>query len=243
VAVAHRSGYPHHVARRLALLCIALALVIAAPARAQTTERTITVTGVGSVSAPNDTASISLGVATTHYTAAAALSDTSRRTRHVFDALAAQGIAKDDIQTDEVGLQRSTRTVRKGKHRRRRVVYTASNSVIVTVRDVSKTGAVVQAAVKAGATNVEGADFFVSNSDALYRQALALGYDDARAKATVLAQRAGVTLGQVVSIQEGQDALPSGGSGDFSTPVSGAPPIAAGTATISAFVTVVYAIS
>jgi uncharacterized protein YggE len=231
------------VARRLALLCIALALVIAAPARAQTTERTITVTGVGSVSAPNDTASISLGVATTHYTAAAALSDTSRRTRHVFDALAAQGIAKDDIQTDEVGLQRSTRTVRKGKHRRRRVVYTASNSVIVTVRDVSKTGAVVQAAVKAGVTNVEGADFFVSNSDALYRQALALGYDDARAKATVLAQRAGVTLGQVVSIQEGQDALPSGGSGDFSTPVSGAPPIAAGTATISAFVTVVYAIS
>lgn len=229
--------------RRLVLLCTALALVVAAPARAQTAERTITVTGVGSVTAPNDTANISLGVATTHYTAAAALSDTSRRTRRVFDALAAQGIAKDDIQTEEVGLQRSTRTVRTGKRRKRRVVYTASNSVIVTVRDVSRTGAVVQAAVKAGATNVEGADFFVSNSDALYRQALALGYDDARAKANVLAQRAGVTLGQVVSIQEAPDTLPSAGSGEFATPVSGAPPIAAGTATISALVTVVFAFS
>jgi uncharacterized protein len=242
VAVADRSGYARCLARRLFLLCIALALVVAAPARAQTTERTITVTGVGSVTAPNDTANVSLGVSSTRNTAPGALAASSRRTRRVLDALATQGIAKDDIQTQEVALRRSVRTVRKGKKRKRQVVYTASNSLIVTVRDVSKTGAVIQAAVKAGATSVEGADFFIANSDALYRQALALGYDDARAKATVLAQRAGVTLGHVVSIQESQESLPSAGF-DLSAPASGAPPIAPGTATISALVTVVFAIS
>ena len=161
----------------------------------------------------------------------------------MLDALAAHGIATEDIQTQEVALRRSTRTVRRGKHRRRVSVYRASNSVSVTVRDISKTGTVIQAAVAAGATSVDGADFFISNADALYRQALALGYDDARAKANVLAQRSGVTLGQVVSIQETPQELPTSGFESFSAPASGATPIAPGTATITALVTVVFAIS
>jgi uncharacterized protein len=219
--------------------------VAAAPARAQTTtsdQRMITVTGVGSVTAPNDTANVSLGVATTRNTAAGALAATARRTRRVLDALAAQGIARGDIQTESVGLQRSVRTVRKGKRRRRQVVYRASNTLTVTVRDASKTGAVIQAAVKAGVTNVEGADFFVANSDSLYRQALALGFDDARAKATVLADRAGVTLGRVLSIQESAESIPTPASGDFAAPVASVP-IAPGMAAITALVTVVFAIS
>jgi uncharacterized protein YggE len=160
----------------------------------------------------------------------------------VLDALAAQGIAKDDIQTQTVGLGRTVR--RTGKHRRkRRVVYRASNSVDVTVHDVSKTGAVIQAAVDAGATGVSGVEFSASNSEGLYDQALGLAYDNARSKATALAARAGMTLDKPISIQEGQqDVFPEPG-GAQSAPAPTAPPIEPGTATVTAIVTVVFAMS
>jgi uncharacterized protein YggE len=216
--------------------------VAAAPARAQTAasdQRTITVTGSGLVDAPNDTAALGLTVRTRHSTAVRALADTSARTRRVLAALAAQGIASGDIQTQTVGVSRSLGPKR--RHGKRKVFYSASNSLSVTVRQASKTGAVIAAAVKAGVTRVEGIEFFPSNESGLYRQALGLAYDDAREKAALLADRADVTLGRPLSIIEGQDNFEpaSGDLQSFSTSV----PILPGTATISALVTVVFAIS
>jgi uncharacterized protein YggE len=121
------------------------------------------------------------------------------------------------------------------------VVYTASNGVSVTVRQISKTGAVIQAAVKAGATAIGRVEFFPSNEGALYRQALGLAYDDAHEKAQLLAERAGVTLGQVLAIQEGQDSFEPF-SAQLATPASDVP-IAPGASTIFANATVVFAIS
>jgi uncharacterized protein len=181
-------------------------------------------------------------VTTRHGTATGALADTSRRTRRVLDALAAQGIAKADIQTQTVGLGRTVR--RTGKQRRkRRVVYRASNSVDVTVHDVSKTGAVIQAAVDAGATGVSGVEFSASNSEGLYDQALGLAYDNARSKAAALAARAGMTLGDPISIQEGQQDVFAVSDFAQSAPAAAAPPIEPGTATITALVTVVFSMS
>jgi uncharacterized protein YggE len=228
---------------RLLLLAVAFCLVVAAPARAQTetpsNQRTITVTGSGSVTAANDTALLSLGVSTTRSTASKALAATSARTRRVLAALAAQGIAAEDIQTQAAGLRRSVQ--RATKHRKRKVVYIASNSVSVTVRSVSKTGAVISAAVKAGATHVGEIEFFPSNERDLYRQGLLLAYDDAREKAALLAERAGVTLGRPLSIFEGSDNFEpdAGGLSTNATPA----PIEPGTSDVGAFVTVVFAIS
>ena len=229
---------------RALFFCVALALAVAAPAGAQAPagQRTITVVGNASVTGPNDTATVSFGVTTRHRTATAALADTSARTRRVLDALAAQGIAKADIQTQTVGLGRTVR--RTGKHRRkRRVVYTASNSVDVTVHDISKTGAVIQAAVDAGATRVSGVEFSASNSEGLYDQALGLAYDNARSKAAALAARAGMTLGDPISIQEGQQDVFAVTDEVQSAPAAGAPPVEPGTATVTAIVTVVFAMS
>jgi uncharacterized protein YggE len=232
------------LALRALLISVALVLAVAAPADAQAPsgQRTIAVVGNASVTAPNDTATVSFGVTTRHSTATGALADTSARTRRVLDALAAQGIAKADIQTQTVGLGRTVR--RTGKHRRkRRVVYTASNSVDVTVHDVSKTGAVIQAAVDAGATRVSGVEFSASNSEGLYDKALGLAYDNARSKAAALAERAGMTLGDPISIQEGQQDVFAVPDQAQSAPAAGAPPIEPGTATVTAIVTVVFAMS
>jgi uncharacterized protein YggE len=227
---------------RISLLLVALALVAAAPASAQTAvsdQRSITVTGLGLVSSPNDTAALTLTVRTKHGTAAKALADTSARTRRVLAALAAKGIATEDIQTQVVSVSRSLGPKR--AHQRRKVIYTASNGLSVTVRQISKTGAVIQAAVKAGATAIGRVEFFPSNEGALYRQALGLAYDDAHEKAQLLAERAGVTLGQVLAIQEGQDSFEPF-SAQLATAASDVP-IAAGASTIFANATVVFAIS
>src|SRR3954470_1811159 len=237
-------GYGEDLTFRALFLCFALALALAAPAGAQLPagQRTIAVVGNASVTAPNDTATVSFGVVTRHGTATGALTDTSARTRRVIDALAGQGIAKADIQTQTVGLGRTVR--RTGKHRRkRRVVYTASNSVDVTVHDLSKTGAVIQAAVDAGATRVSGVEFSASNSEGLYDQALGLAYDNARSKATALAARAGMTLGDPISTQEGQQDVCAVPDEAQPAPAAGPPPIEPGTATVTAIVTVVFAMS
>jgi uncharacterized protein YggE len=221
---------------------VALALVAASPARAQTAasdQRTITVTGFASVTAANDTARLSLGVSSSRATATRALAATSARTRRVLAALAAQGVAAEDIQTQAVGLHRSVQ--RATKHRRRKVVYVASNSVSVTVRAVSTTGAVIGAAVKAGATHVGEIEFFPSNETDLYRQALGLAYDDAREKAELLAQRADATLGRPLSIVEGQDSFEPASNDLAATPSPA--PVEPGTSDVSALVTVVFAIS
>jgi uncharacterized protein YggE len=216
--------------------------VVAAPARAQTAasdQRTITVNGVGSVTAPNDTALLSVGVRTTHRTPGLALADTSARVRRVLAAVKAQGIAAADIQTQSVSLRRSVRP--RTKHSKRKVLYTASNDLGVTVTPVSKAGAVVSAAVKAGANHVGDIALFPSNETDLYRQGLGLAYDDAHAKAELLAQRAGVTLGDPLSIIEGQDSFEPSLS-DFGGGNASSAPVEGGTATVTAFVTVVYAI-
>jgi uncharacterized protein YggE len=218
--------------------------VVSAPARAQTAapdQRSITVTGTAQVTAPNDTAFLTLGVSTTHSTPALAVADTSRRTRKVLAALAAQGVAAEDVQTQSVSVRRSVR--RATKHRKRRVVYTASNNISVTIRSVSKASAVIGAALKAGATRVSDIGFFPSNESALYRQALVLSYDDAREKAQLLAERADVRLGEPISIVEGQDEFEPLSANALSTGGGEAVPILPGTATIFAAVTVVFAIS
>ena len=211
-----------------------------APASAQAADqRSITVTGTDAVETPNDAAALTFSVRVTRNTKAAALSAMGARNRRVTSALVAQGIARKDIQSQDVVLRRSVQP--RTKRHRRRIVYTAANSLNATLHDITKVDRVVQAAVRAGATGVEGIEFFVSNTDALYRQALGVAYDDAREKAQLLAQRAGVTLGEPISIVEGQDFFSSGFADLTASPTAGS--IEPGTGTVVALVTVVFAIS
>jgi uncharacterized protein YggE len=114
----------------------------------------------------------------------------------------------------------------------------------VTVHQISKTGAVIQAAVDAGATSFSGVDLSSSKVEDLYRQALGLAFDEARAKAQELADRAGATLGPAITITEGSPDFDTC-CGNQQNAVSGnvaVPPIAPGTTTVSAEVTVTFAL-
>ena len=158
-----------------------------------TTPDTVTVTGSGSVSAVPDRAEISAGVETRAPTAKAALSVNGAAMQKVIDALRANG--GKNVTTQTVSL--STAFDQNGQPNG----FVASN-VASAETTLNGAGALIDAAVAAGANTIYGPSLSRSDADELYRQALAKAVDDARERAAVLAKAAGRSLGGVTAIVE-----------------------------------------
>ena len=153
----------------------------------------ITVTGTGTVQSVPDQAQFSLGVQTDGPTAREALAANSERMRRVLAALFAAGVAKGDVETQDVSVSKSY----PGNG------YSADNSVSVTIRRLAKAGSILDLASNAGANDVYGPTLARSDQDRLQAKALQEAVGNARVKARVLAEAAGVRLGSVTAISEG----------------------------------------
>ena len=154
--------------RTLALLAVVVVALLAGAAHAGTeaaaVQRSIVVTGSGSVSTVPDRAQVSFGVSSTAKTASGALRANSAEMAKVIAAVKAQGVAAADIRTEAVSL--SPRTSSTGEEI---IGYTAFDSVGVTLRALDKVGGVIDAAVDAGANQVSGPSLARSDANALYR--------------------------------------------------------------------------
>jgi uncharacterized protein len=206
-------------------------------ARAAAGSRTISVTGSGTATAVPDRASFQFAVDTQADTAKDALSRNAAAANAVIAALKAAGVSSGDLQT--VGVTLSTRTTPDGNTI---VGYTASNSVSATV-SLARAGALVDAAVDAGADSVSGPSLDTSDHDVLYRDALRKAVADAQAKAQVLASAAGLQLGPIQTMQEGASVqqLPYASPTAFAAATS--EPVEPGTQETDATVTVTYAVT
>jgi uncharacterized protein YggE len=118
--------------------------------------------------------------------------------------------------------------------------YQASNSVNVTA-PLAKSGSLVDAAVGAGANNVDGPNLDTADTSSLYNQALTQALGKAKAEAQVIAAAASLTLGTVLKVHEGGTPTPIVYGQAMATAAKAAPPIEAGTQQIQATVTVTYA--
>ena len=199
-----------------------------------TTGTTITVTGNGTVDATPDRASFDFGVTTNGATAAEALSRNASQARAIIDALKKAGIASSAIQTTQVSLWPQTSS-------NGRVItgYQASNSVQVTAA-LGKSGALVDAAVGAGANNVNGPNLDTADTSSLHNEALKQAFGEAKGKAQAIAEAAGLTLGAPLKVREGAQATPIVSGAELAVPAKAGPPIEAGTQKIQASVTVTY---
>ena len=198
----------------------------------------ITVLGTGTARAVPDVADWSFGVQSEAETASAALDAASKAAREVLDALRDAGIAEEDLRTEHVSLW--PRTTDDG---RAVIGYTASSSVHATIRELGKAGAVVDAAVRAGANQVYGPSLRVSDSRAQYRAAADAAMDDARARAEALAAKAGVTLGAPVAIVDSGGGTPGPLYDGALAGAEATVPIEPGVNEITASLTVTFAIS
>ena len=198
------------------------------------TVRTITVTGNGSATTVPDRASFEFGVTTRAATAEAALSRNSAAAAAVIAALKADGVAAADLQTAGVSL--SPQTSQDGTSI---VGYEASNSVSATI-SLAKAGALVDDAAAAGADTVSGPALDTSDQAALYRDALKRAVADAGAKARVIADATGLTLGAVQTVVEGSAPTPVPIAAK-ATALGASVPVEPGTQEIDASVTATYA--
>jgi uncharacterized protein len=158
----------------------------------------ITVNGIGTVDSVPDEAQLSFGVQTEAPTTRDALAQNSAQMERVLTALRAAGIAEQDIQTQDVSVWPQYDTTGQDTDG-----YTARNSVSVTIHELDKAGAVIDAATRAGANEVSGPMLSSSGRERLEAQALAAAVDNARKKAEALAKAAGVGLGRVTAMVEG----------------------------------------
>jgi uncharacterized protein len=198
------------------------------------TGSTITVNATGTVNSTPDRASFDFGVTTNGATAAQALSRNSAQARAIIDALKKAGVASSDIQTTQVSLWPQT-----SSDGTRITGYQASNSVNVTSA-IGRSGQLVDAAVGAGANNVDGPNLDTADTSSLYDRALTQALAKAKAKAQVIAGAAGLTLGRVLKVQEGGNAAPVPMFAEAKAAGTSVP-IEAGTQQIRASVTVTYA--
>lgn len=230
--------------RLFPLSALALSIAMIAPGFALADSAApgmITVTGEASVAVVPDLASVSLGVMTIGATAGEALSANSEALKGVMDRLAAAGIEPRDIQTSNLSLNPNY-LASDGMSAPQIQNYTASNMVTVIVRKLEATGAVLDAAVKDGANTLNGLSFDVADRRPSEDKARQAAVADARAKAALLAEAAGVKLGAIVSISEG--GFSQGPQPMFRMAAdSAAPPVSGGTLDISASVTMVWALA
>jgi uncharacterized protein YggE len=209
------------------------------PAQGQAAPETddrITVNGSGAVATVPNRAELAFGVVSQAQSARAALTANAAASRRVVDALRGAGIAAADLQTAQISL--SPRYSEQGEDI---TGYTAQTTVTAVLRALDRAGAVIDAAVSAGANTVSGPALSRTDQAELYRTALRNAVADARAKAQALAAAGGVTLGDVVSVVEaGGGPMPVAERAEVA---ADAPEIEPGTQRIEATVMVSFALA
>ena len=187
---------------------IAAGTLIAAPALAQTVPPAmISVTGEATVSVPPDLAQIDAGVTSEAKTAREASDANNAAMGKVLLALKGAGIEEKDYQTSRLSLQPESAPNRPGGPATI-VGYRTSNRVTVRLHDVSKVASVIDMLVAAGANDIGGINFTVSQASKLLDDAREQAIADARRKAEIYAKATGVTLGAPLSISEGGTPVP-----------------------------------
>lgn len=186
---------------------LALALAVSGPALAEdnSVQRLITLNGHGEVRKAPDMAMINIGVTTTAETAAQALSSNTEKMKAVLATIKSAGVDDKDVQTSDFMINpridygnNSSSTPQPPKT----VGYDVVNNVSVAVRKIDALGDILDKVVASGSNQINGIQFTVTDADKVLDVARTAAVADARRKAELYASAAGVTLGDIVSLNE-----------------------------------------
>ncbi|HYH92334.1 MAG TPA: SIMPL domain-containing protein [Candidatus Saccharimonadales bacterium] len=202
----------------------------------------IVVTGTGRVSVEPDVAELRLGVSIVRPTVESARSESATTMDAILEAVDTAGVARRDVRTAMLTVQ-PRYDYRDGKAPTL-TGYELANVVAITVRDLGRLAEVVDGTLRAGATSMDGLSFEVADPAPAEREARLRAMAEARARADVLAEAAGLRILGVADITEGGAMPPPGprlkaermmlAASDVATPVE------AGETEISVTVTVSY---
>ena len=223
-------------------------LLAATPALAQNTPQfadTVTVIGTGRANVTPDRFSFNVGVQTVAPTVDDAVAENNRRVAAVIAALKRAGAQDKDIQTSQFSIY-PQQNYQEGKLPSI-VGYQVSNNVTVRSDKVADAGRLLGVAVGAGVNHSSGINFEVADPSRGRNEGMRAAFDDARAKAALLAQAAGRTLGPAIVISEGGQhqappPVPMPRAMAMEARVAGDVPVESGTQELSYSVTVTFAL-
>lgn len=189
-------------------------IITTTSALAQTTQprevipwpETITVSGTGRSSVTPDRFTFSVGVQTVGQTVDQAVNENNSRVAAVVAALKAAGAKDTEIRTSNFAIW-PQQDYAQGKLPRI-LGYQVSNNVTVTKKEVGEAGRLLQVAVNAGVNQSSGLQFEVSDPSKGRGEGMTAAFQDAKAKATLLAAAAGRSLGRAITINEGGQMIP-----------------------------------
>ncbi len=187
-----------------ALIPLTLATALSTPVFAA---GSMQITGHGEITATPDTAYVTSGVTSQGTTAKEALDANNADMAKLIETLKAAGIDSKDIQTSGFSVSPNyvysdARDANGYQLPPKIVGYTVYNGVTVVVRDLATLGGVLDQAVTVGANQISGVTFAVDDPKELYNEARKLAFADAREKAELYAEAAGVELGALALISE-----------------------------------------
>jgi uncharacterized protein YggE len=201
----------------------------------------IVVSGTGRVAVQPDVADLRLGVTVARPSVETARAEAGRTMDAILTAVQAAGVARRDVNTAMLSVQ--PRYDYRDGQAPQLTGYEIANIVEVTVRDLAQLGSVVDGALAAGATSMDGLAFRVSDPALPERQARISAMAEARARADVLAEAAGLSIEGVTDIVEGvpvRPPFPLAKANRMMIAEDVATPVEAGSQEIAVSVTVTY---
>jgi uncharacterized protein YggE len=232
----------------------ACAAAFAAPAAAQTADHSgnhmamhgiegtlLTISAEGTTDGNPDMAVVNLGVTTDGATAQAALTANSQRMNALTQALRRAGIAERDIQTSNISVNPQYQY--QENQPPRLTGYQATNTVVARVRNVSRVGAAIDAAVAAGGNTVNGVSFTFQDTVAQLDAARRNAVQAARSRAELYATAFGLHIQRIIAISEGggySPPMPMPMYARMAADSAPPPPVSPGEITTSASISVTY---
>ena len=202
----------------------------------------ISVNGNGQVYIVPDLAYVNIGVHSEAPEVAAALEDNNLQAQAIRTTLTGMGVDDKDIQTTAFNVYPTQEYSPTGEMQGTK--YVVENTVVVTVRDLTNLGSLLDSAVKSGANTINSISFDATDKAGAYTEARKLAVENGKLQAEELAAASGVELGNLISVssynsgpQPLYDVKSYSGVGG-----NGTVPVAAGQIVISVDASMSYAI-
>lgn len=168
------------------------------PSESAVSLRTLAVTGTGEVILVPDMAYINVGIHTEAEDVTSAVTANNRQVAAITAAIEAMGVLEEDIQTSNFNVYSTNRYDNNGNLAG--TSYVVDNTLYIVVRELPDLSEILDAALSAGANQIYGINFDISDRQSAFARARELAVKDAEAKAEAVAETAGVTLGRIHNI-------------------------------------------
>lgn len=182
----------------IAIVLVAVVALTACTGSNNIMQPSMTSSGTGTVYLNPDVAYVYIGVQTKAEKVATALTENNELAANISAKLQELGVEAKDIQTSAFNVYPNTIYTPEGKSEQDG--FTVDNTIYVTVRDLPKLGALLDACVREGANAINGVTYDVQDKEAAFKDARNQAIEKAKANAVDLADTVGVKLGKITMV-------------------------------------------